>query len=59
MERTGKLVGERDTGRDEPRLFDVWLQTSLRRLYDESLDQPVPEQLLDLLPEVEDIKTGG
>lgn len=59
MGQTAKLVGVRDTGRDEPRLFDAWLQTSLRRLYDESLDQPVPEQLLDLLPKVEDVKTGG
>lgn len=32
-------------------LFDTWLQTGLQRLYDETLDEPVPDDLLTLLPD--------
>ena len=32
-------------------LFDTWLQTRLQRLYDEALDEAVPDDLLQLLPE--------
>lgn len=31
-------------------LFDTWLQTSLQQRYDRTLDEPVPEELLDLVP---------
>ena len=34
-------------------LFDMWLQTRLQRLYDEALDEAVPDDLLQLLPEPE------
>ena len=32
-------------------LFDTWLQTRLQRLYDEALDEAVPDDLLQLIPE--------
>lgn len=32
-------------------LFDVWLQTTLQRRYDDALTEPVPENLLDLVPQ--------
>ena len=32
-------------------LFDMWLQTRLQGLYDETLDEAVPDDLLQLLPE--------
>ena len=32
-------------------MFDTWLQTRLQRLYDEALDEAVPDDLLQLLPE--------
>lgn len=35
---------------EQPTLFDTWLQSSLQRLYDESLSEPLPVELLDLLP---------
>ena len=31
-------------------LFEAWLQTDLQRLYDKLLDEPVPEELLKLVP---------
>jgi len=31
-------------------LFDVWLQTTLQRRYDDALTEPLPEDLLDLVP---------
>ncbi len=31
-------------------LFEVWLQTDLQRLYDKALFEPVPDDLLRLLP---------
>jgi hypothetical protein len=34
-----------------PSLFDTWLQTRLQRLYDEALEEPLPDDLLRLLPE--------
>ena len=42
----------RDPGPDAS-LFDTWLQTRLQRLYDEALDEAVPDDLLQLLPELE------
>ena len=35
-------------------LFDAWLQSRLQRLYDETLDEPVPDDLLKLLPDTSD-----
>lgn len=37
-------------------LFDTWLQTSLQRLYDATLDEAVPEDLLQILPEAFETK---
>ena len=34
-----------------PSMFDAWLQTRLHRLHDEALDETVPDDLLQLLPE--------
>ena len=34
-------------------LFDMWLQTRLQGLYNETLDEAVPDDLLQLLPETE------
>lgn len=31
-------------------LFEAWLQTDLQRLYDRALFEPLPEDLLRLLP---------
>ena len=31
-------------------LFEVWLQTDLQRLYDRALREPLPDDLLRLLP---------
>ena len=33
-------------------IFETWLQTDLQRLYDETLYEPVPEDLLRLIPQV-------
>ena len=41
----------RDVGGSIGALFDAWLQTRLQRLYDKTLDEPVPDNLLQLLPE--------
>lgn len=35
-------------------LFDVWLQTTLQRRYDDALSEPVPDDLLDLVPQPTD-----
>ncbi len=45
---------DRDRGNPDPdgSLFDTWLQTRLQRLYDEALDEAVPDDLLQLLPEL-------
>ncbi len=37
-----------------PLIFETWLQTDLQRLYDETLYEPVPEDLLRLIPQVSD-----
>lgn len=34
--------------------FDTWLQARLQRLYDETLDEPVPDDLLKLIPDPTD-----
>ncbi len=34
-------------------LFDTWLQTRLQRQFDEALEEAVPDDLLQLLPEPE------
>ena len=36
-------------------LFEVWLQTDLQRLYDRTLIEPVPEELLLLVLPVQEI----
>ena len=33
-------------------IFETWLQTDLQRLYDEALYEPVPDDLLRLVPQV-------
>lgn len=35
-------------------LFDMWLQTTLQRRYDDALTEPLPEDLLDLVPQPTD-----
>ncbi|QKE88721.1 hypothetical protein HN018_00420 [Lichenicola cladoniae] len=35
-------------------LFDVWLQTTLQRRYEDALSEPVPDDLLDLVPQPTD-----
>ena len=32
-------------------LFETWLQTELQHLYDRALDEPVPDELLRLIPQ--------
>ena len=32
-----------------PALFNTWLQTSLQQRYDRLLEEPVPEEILDLM----------
>ena len=34
---------------EQPTLFDTWLQMRLQRLYDETLSEPLADELLDLL----------
>jgi len=41
----------RDDASSAGALFDAWLQSRLQRLYDNTLDEPVPDDLLQLLPE--------
>jgi hypothetical protein len=31
-------------------MFETWLQTSLQRLYDPALCEPLPDDLVNLLP---------
>jgi hypothetical protein len=31
-------------------LFETWLQIGLQRLYDRTLEEPVPDDLLQLIP---------
>jgi len=31
-------------------MFETWLQTSLQRLYDPALGEPIPDELAQLLP---------
>ena len=38
----------------DPALFDTWLQTSLQQRYDRALDEPVPEEMLDLVRQTSD-----
>lgn len=48
---------ERDqTGKEanmqtEPRAFDLWLRRDLCRTYDPALHEPLPDAMLDLLPD--------
>ena len=34
--------------------FDMWLQSSLQRLYDLALAEPVPEELMRMIFELQD-----
>jgi hypothetical protein len=40
-------------GRSAPSMTEHWLGRSLRRMYDDALQEPIPESLRDLLEELE------
>ena len=40
--------------RRAPSLFDGWLQSDLQRLYDQTLCEPVPDDLLRLIPQAQE-----
>ena len=44
----GYVCGEYAPGHAKG-LFEMWLQTGLQRLYDRTLDEPVPDELLSLV----------
>ena len=35
-------------------LFETWLQNGLQRLYDSTLHEPVPDDLLRLIPQAQE-----
>lgn len=39
----------RATGSERAPLFDAWLQTALQEKFDDTLDETLPAELLDLL----------
>ena len=48
---TSPNSNDRSNPNPAPSLFDAWLQTRLQCLYDKALNEAVPDDLLQLLPD--------
>lgn len=52
MAMAHSCIGESKGGIAPPApLFDVWLQTTLQQRYDDALTEPVPDDLLNMVPQ--------